>query len=264
MGATERTTGGGSVKSAGRALAILDAVADRGPLRFNELVSLLDLPRSSAHGLLQTLVDRGWLDLDADTRRYTIGLRAWHVGQAYTGHGDLVAVAKPVMDALARDVGETVQLARLDGIENVYIAISESAQPMRLASTVGARLLAHSTGIGKALLAQLDPQESARLVRSVALPRFTEHTVTDPGELDALVAQARTRGFALDDEELLIGCRCVAVPLTDDGNGLVTALSVTAPTARCGPDWPHDVLGELRTAAGIIRARTPTALHRPG
>lgn len=254
--------GVGAVKSADRALAILDAVADRGSLRFNELVSLLGLPRSSAHSLLQTLVDRGWLDLDRETRRYTIGLRAWHVGQAYTGHGDLVAVAKPVMDRLAADVGETVQLARLDGIENVYIAISESAQPMRLASRVGARLFAHATGIGKALLAQLPPEESARLVRSVPLPRFTASTVTDPAELDAVIAGARDRGYAQDDEELLVGCRCVAVPLTDDGHGLVTALSVTAPSARCGPGWPDDVLGELQTAAGIIRARTPPNLHR--
>jgi len=254
--------GSGSVKSADRALAILDAVADRESLRFNELVSLLNLPRSSAHGLLQTLVDRGWLDLDAETRRYTIGLKAWHVGQAYTGNGDLVAIAKPVMDQLAKDVGETVQLARLDGIENVYIAISESHQPMRLASTVGARLFAHSTGIGKALLAQLPPEESKRLIRSVPLPRFTENTVTDPDQLDELIAQARTRGYALDDEEVLIGCRCVAVPLTNDGHELVTALSITAPGARCGPHWPHDVLGQLQTAAGIIRARTPAALHR--
>jgi DNA-binding IclR family transcriptional regulator len=260
----DRTTGAapGAVKSADRALAILAAVADRGSLRFNELVTLLNLPRSSAHALLQTLVDRGWLDLDVETRRYTIGLRAWHVGQAYTGHGDLVAVAKPVMDGLAKDVGETVQLARLDGIENVYIAISESAQPMRLASTVGARLFAHSTGIGKALLAQLPPEESRRLLRSIPLPRFTDNTVTDPDELDALVQQARARGYALDDEEVLVGCRCVAVPLTNDGHGLVTALSVTAPSARCGPDWPNDVVGHLQTAAGIIRARTPTALHR--
>jgi DNA-binding IclR family transcriptional regulator len=260
VGSTEHATG--SVKSADRALAILDAVADRGSLRFNELVSLLGLPRSSAHGLLQTLVDRGWLDLDPDTRRYTIGLKAWHVGQAYTGHGDLVAIAGPVMDGLARDVGETVQLARLDGIECVYIAISESVHPMRLASTVGARLLAHSTGIGKALLAQLEPDEAGQLLRSRPLPSFTANTVTDPDELDALIAQARTRGFALDDEELLVGCRCVAVPLTDDGHGLVTALSVTAPTARCGPDWPADVLGGLQTAAAIVRARTPSALHR--
>lgn len=250
------------VKSADRALTILAAVADHGSLRFNELVSRLGLPRSSAHALLQTLVDRGWLDLDQDTRRYTVGLQAWHVGQAYTGHGDLVALAKPVMDRLADDIGETVQLARLDGIENVYLAISESAQPMRLASTVGARLFAHATGIGKALLGQLPPEESGRRVRSVPLPRFTPHTVTDPAALDELLEQVRAQGFARDDEELLIGCRCVGVPLTDDGHGLVTALSVTAPTARCGPDWPDGVLAELRSAAGVIRARTPTALHR--
>jgi DNA-binding IclR family transcriptional regulator len=254
--------GGGAVKSADRALTILDAVADRGSLRFNELVAQLGLPRSSAHALLQTLVDRGWLDLDPDTRRYTIGLKAWHVGQAYTGHGDLVAIAKPAMDALARDVGETVQLARLDGLENVYIAISESAQPMRLASTVGARLLAHATGIGKALLAQLPPDECGRRLRSQPLPSFTPHTVTDPDELEAIVAEARVRGWARDDEEVLVGCRCVAVPLTDDGHGLITALSVTAPSARCGPDWPEAVLGELQNAAGVIRARTPTALNK--
>ncbi len=261
-GSSTASTATGAVKSADRALAILAAVADHGSLRFNELVTLLGLPRSSAHALLQTLVDRGWLDLDPETRRYTVGLKAWHVGQAYTGHGDLVAIAKPVMDALARDVGETVQLARLDGIENVYIAISESIQPMRLASTVGARLFAHATGIGKALLAQLPPDEARRLVRAVPLPRFTENTVTEPAELDRIVAEARSRGHAVDDEELLVGCRCVAVPLTNDGNGLVTAMSVTAPTVRCGPDWPDAVLAELQTAAGIVRARTPTALHR--
>jgi DNA-binding IclR family transcriptional regulator len=247
----------GAVKSADRALAILDTVAERGSLRFNELVSQLGLPRSSAHGLLQTLVDRGWLDLDAETRRYTIGLRAWHVGQAYTGHGDLLAIAKPVMDRLAHDVGETVQLARLDGLENVYIAISESAQPMRLASRVGARLYAHATGIGKALLAQLPPDEAKTLIRSAPLPRFTANTITDPDVLDGVLDEVRVRGYAVDDEEVLVGCRCVAVPLTDDGRGLVTGLSVTAPSARCGPDWPGSALDQLRAAAGIIRARTP-------
>jgi DNA-binding IclR family transcriptional regulator len=259
---TTPPTEGATVKSADRALAILDAVAARGSMRFNELVAVLDLPRSSAHGLLQTLVNRGWLDLDRETRRYSIGLQAWHVGQAYSGHGDLVTVAKPVMDKLAQDLGETVQLARLDGLENVYIAISEAIRPMRLASRVGARLFAHATGIGKALLSQLEPQEARRRVRTVPLPRFTENTVTDPEALDLVIARARERGFAEDNEEVLIGCRCVAVPLLDDGHGLLTALSVTMPTVRCGPDWPERALRELRTATGVIRARSATTLRR--
>lgn len=248
-----------AVKSADRALAIVDHVANRGSVRFNDLVAELGIPRSSIHGLLQTLVNRNWLEFDPETRRYSLGLQAWHVGRSYTGNGDLVAVARPVMDKLAEDLIETVQLARLDGIENVYIAISEANRPMRLASTVGARLYAHATGIGKALLSQLPPEEASRRIRAMTLPRFTECTVTDPDDLDGLLAKIRADGFALDDEELLLGCRCVAVPLLNDQNGMLTALSATTTTAWAGPDWPMRQLEQLRTAAGIIRARMSSA-----
>jgi DNA-binding IclR family transcriptional regulator len=243
------------VKSADSALAIMDLVAARGSVRFNELVAAMGLPRSSMHGLLHTLVSRGWLDLDEDSRRYAVGLRAWQVGQRYAGHGALTNIATPVMDRLSRELGETVQLARLDGIENVYIAMSEAPQPMRLVTTVGMRLHAHATGIGKALLAQLPPEEAAERLRAVTLPRFTEHTIVDPDLLDEALAQVRRDGYARDEEEVIIGCRCVAVPLLDDGNGLVTALSVTAPKFRCGPDWPAAPLAALRSAAEEIRAR---------
>jgi len=243
------------VKSADRALAIMDLVAARGAVRFNELVAAMGLPRSSMHGLLQTLIGRGWLDLDEDSRRYSVGLQAWHVGQAYAGHGALINVAQPVMDALSKELGETIQLARLDGIENIYIAMSEASQPMRLVTTVGMRLHAHATGIGKALLAQLEPEESAQRLRALSLPRFTEHTIVDPDELDGVLAQVRAEGFALDEEEVIVGCRCVAVPLLDDHRGLIAALSVTAPKFRCGPDWPARPLQALRSAAAEIRSR---------
>ena len=252
----ESTPAGPSqVKSADRALAIMDLVAARGSVRFNELVAALGMPRSSLHGLLHTLTSRGWIDLDEDSRRYSVGLRAWQVGQAYAGHGALLNVAKPVMDAMSKELSETVQLARLDGIENVYIAMSEAPQPMRLVTTVGMRLHAHATGIGKALLAQLPPDESAERLRAVALPRFTEFTIIEPDLLDAALDDVRAQGYARDDEEVIIGCRCVAVPLFDDGKGLVTALSVTAPTFRCGPDWPDRPLRRLLSAAAEIRAR---------
>lgn len=243
------------VKSADRTLAIMELVAARGSVRFNELVAAMGLPRSSMHGLLHTLVSRGWLDLDGDSRRYAVGLRAWQVGQRYAGHGALTNVAAPVMDRLSRELGETVQLARLDGIENVYIAMSEAPQPMRLVTTVGMRLHAHATGIGKALLAQLPAADAAQRLRAVTLPAFTEHTIVDPDRLDEVLEQVRRDGFARDDEEVIIGCRCVAVPLWDDRKGLVTALSVTAPNFRCGPDWPAEPLAALRSAAQEIRAR---------
>jgi DNA-binding IclR family transcriptional regulator len=246
-----------SVKSADRALAVLDFVGDRGSVRFAELVSDLGLPRSSAHGLVQTLVARGWLEHDPESRRYSLGLRAWQLGQRYVGHRDLAAVAKPVMDELALELGETVQMARLDGVENVYISISEAPRPMRLASSVGMRLHAHGTGIGKALLSQLEPEEARRRLTTVVLPSFTERTLTDVDALMEVLAQARADGYAEDNEEYLPGCRCVAVPLHLDGpdHTLVAAISVTAPVFRCGPEWPEPQLRLLAEGAARIRAR---------
>lgn len=243
------------VKSADRALAVIEFVASRGSTSFTDILSTLELPRSSAHGLLHTLNLAGWLDHNSSTKQYSLGLRAWQVGQMYTGHQDLANVAKPVMDRLSETLRETVQLARLDGIENVYIAISQSAGGTRLGSSVGMRLLAHATGIGKALLSNLEPEEARRRLNSVALPRLTNKTVTDVGLLVERVMQAKTRGFAIDDEEYLAGCRCVAVPLTSEvGGGLNTALSITTFSSRAVRQWPDDILRPLTAAAQEIRA----------
>ena len=244
-----------SVKSADRAMAVVELVAAQGSVSFTEILTALGLPRSSAHGLLSTLHLAGWLDHDASTRQYSLGLRAWQVGQMYTGHRDLANAAKPVMDRLASGLGETVQLARLDGVENVYIAISQHSGSMLLGSSVGMRLLAHATGIGKALLSNLDPAEAERRLRTVALPRLTDKTVTEVPLLLGRIAEAKARGYALDDEEYLDGCRCVAVPLTSATGGINTAISVTMPSSRTGEQWPLDVLRPLAAAAQEIRAR---------
>ena len=253
----------GAVKSADRALAILDAIGQLGSVRFAELITLLGLPRSSAHGLVQTLLSRGWLEQNPSTRELSLGFRVWELGQRYAGHHDLLSVAKPVMDALALEVGETVQLARLDGLENVYIAISESPQPMRLASRVGLRLPSHATGIGKALLSQLDPEEVERRLAGAHLETFTAHTISDPRDLLAVIARVRIEGYGEDNEEYQLGCRCVAVPLRlptlPAGSSMLTALSVTAPLFRCGPDWPERPLAALRAAVRALGGSTSAA-----
>ncbi|MGV8882457.1 MAG: IclR family transcriptional regulator [Rhodoglobus sp.] len=243
-----------SVKSADRALVLVEYVGANGSVSFNEVLAALSLPRSSAHGLLATLVSSGWLHHNPASKRYSLGLRAWQIGQLYEGHSDLVDVARPIMDHLATATGETVQLAVLDGIENVYVAISESPNPMRLASSVGMRLQAYATGIGKALLASIDPGDAETRLRSVTLPRLTEKTVTDVDELVLLLERTRRDGFALDDEEFILGCRCVAVPLTSQQTGgMVSAMSITMPTSRTDAAWPGSILRPLSAAADEIR-----------
>ncbi len=246
----------GAVKSADRALTILDVIGQRGTIKVAELVSLLGLPRSSAHGLIQTLLSRGWLEQNASSRELSLGFRAWELGQHYAGHHDLLSATKPVMATLAQQVGETVQLARLDGLENVYIAISESPQPMRLASSVGLRLPSHSTDIGKALLSQLDPDEVKRRLAGAHLQTFTAHTISSSEELVEVIDRARIEGYGEDNEEYQLGCRCVAVPLrlptVTASHPILTALSITAPLFRCGPDWPQSPLAALRAAVQAL------------
>jgi DNA-binding IclR family transcriptional regulator len=247
----EKSEAARRVKSADRALALVELVAARGAIGFGDVLTELGLPRSSASGLLRTLVAAGWLEHDPLARQYSLGLRAWQVGLAYGGHRDLAAVARPVMDRLSAETGETVQLARLDGVENVYVAISESANPMRLASRVGMRLPAHATGIGKALLSLLPPDEATRRIRSTGLPRLTDRTVTDPDALLGVLERVRAEGFAIDDEEFVSGCRCVAVPLPGVGE-VPAAVSITMPTSRTDAAWPRSVLAPLRAAADEI------------
>lgn len=246
----------GPVKSADRALLAVDFVAVRGAATFAEIVDGLGLPRSSAHGLLSTLVDAGWLELSAEPRRYRLGLHVWQLAQRYDGHRLLLETAKPFMDAIVASTGETVQLARLDGIENVYIGISLSPNPMRMASTVGMRLHAHATGIGKALLSGLDEDEARRRLSAVVLPKLTDRTRTDVDDIMRVLERTRELGFAVDDEEFVDGCRCVAVPLTTEREtGVAAAMSVTMPTVRTDASWPHGLYEPLRAAAQQIRAQ---------
>lgn len=157
----------------------------------------------------------------------------------------------PYLRALSSKTGETVQLATLDGLDNVYLAIAEADRPMRLASAVGARLPAGATGLGKVLLAQLpDAELFDRFSAVTTFERFTDHTITDPSVLADEVRKARAAGFATDHEEYLSGCVCVAVPVTSVAmGGAPLAMSITMPVSRVSELWPEDVREPLAATA---------------
>ena len=157
---------------------------------------------------------------------------------------DVVSLAQPLMDELTAVTTETVQLARLEGLDNVYLAISESPHPMKLVSSVGKRLPAHATGLGKVLLASLDDDELDRRLSGVTLARFTERTITDRKVLLAELKRVRSRGFGYDNEEYVIGCRCVAAPVRDGADRVIAAMSVSVPTPR----FNQEVAQHIRTA----------------
>ncbi len=253
--ASRRDGGDTAVKSADRVLTVLDLLAARGPSTFSEIVAALMLPNSSAHNLLQTMVRRDYLEFDPDARTYGLGLRLWQVAQAYGGNRDLVTVARPLMRQVVDVTGETVQLARLDGVENVYLAIAESPHPMKLVSAVGARLYAHATGLGKALLAALPDDEVRALLTGIPLPAFTPYTITDVDTILTALREIRARGYATDDEEYVIGCRCVAMTVRDDTGEVVAAMSVSIPTPRHTPAIADRARVTLRDAVEELQRR---------
>lgn len=238
------------VKSALRALRILDILTGypRG-LTFVELCSLTGWPRSSLYNLLQTMKGAGYVQLVDESRRFRVGIRAWEAGEAYRRHNDLASLARPFLMAAKEELNETVQLAVLDGMENVYIAKVETDYHLKLDSEVGRRLPAHATGLGKVLLASLTIEELQMRLSGAELRRFTPDTLTDPDALMAELEWVRLRGYSIDKGEYTAGVYCVAVPVHDGRGEVVAAMSSSVPFVRASPAMKDKMLRVLQKQA---------------
>lgn len=246
MASAKRATG--MVKSADRLMAVFEYLAEHGTGTLAEIARDLELPTSSAYELLATALRRRFLALDDGTRTYRLGMRFKQIAQSTVGDAPLVELAQPLMDKLVAITQETVQLAELEGISNRYLAISESPHPMKLVSAVGSHLPAHTTGLGKALLAGLPDEEIRRRLEGVELEAVTENTITDPEELVREVQRIRQHGFGEDREEYVVGCRCIAMPIHGPAGDVVAAMSISVPTPRLTPRLERTIHEELRGA----------------
>lgn len=174
-------------------------------------------------------------------------LRALQVGTRFVAEDELVARVGPSLDRLTASTGETVQYARLDGDQVVYLAKRDTAHPVRIISSIGTRLPAHATALGKALLAARD-DDTVRGLLGVPLAALTPHTLTDPDAVVAQLAATRGRGYAVDDGEAADGLRCfaVVVPTGRETLGPPTdAISVSVPAFRLDEDREQRLVSAL-------------------
>lgn len=242
-----------SVKSARRVLEVIDLLAEHeSPLSFTAMVDALGYPKSSLHGLLREAVSAQWVSYDPDQRSYALGIRALQAGNAYSRTFSLADRALPHMQRIRDELDETVQLAVLDGRFNVYVAKVDGGHALTLDSTVGRRLPAHATGLGKVLLADLPRTEVRRRFAKVRLEALTEQTITDRTALDRELANVRRVGYAIDREEFTRGVRCIAVPVRDATSSVVAGMSVSVPTIRFGRAFRQRCLSVLRAGAARL------------
>ena len=218
----------GGVQSLVRGFELLEAVGELGgEAGLSELAGRTGLAPGTAHRIVRTLVDLGYLR-QLPSRRYTLGVGLVRLGDSAAQL--LGRWATPVLTDLVDAVGETANLALLDGDRAVYVAQVPSPHSVRMFTEIGRRVPLHCTGVGKALLSRLPAAGVDALIARTGLPAATPATITDPAALRAELARVRDRGWARDEGEQEPGVRCVAVAVT--GPTGPVAVSVSGPQGR--------------------------------
>lgn len=241
------------VKSALRTVEVVDVIS-KSPqgLTFAEILDVTGWPRSSTYNLLLTLSSTRFVEFDPEDRRYRVGIRLWEAARSFGPERELARIAMPGLEDAKSELNETVQLAILDGVENVYVAKVEADHHLKLVSEVGSRLPAHATGLGKALLASLPPEEVRRRFAGIELVAYTPQTITDLDALEAELELVRSRGYAVDQSEYTVGVYCIAVGIRGRDGETVAAISASVPEARIDQDLEQRMVKTLRANADRI------------
>ncbi|MER6940681.1 IclR family transcriptional regulator [Nocardioides sp. NPDC127514] len=249
---TGRSTSPREVKSAGRTLEVLEFLAARQnrPVRLRELREALNVPRSSLHALLRTLVGHGWVRVDQSGLLYTIGIRALLAGTTYLDTDPCLPLVHPILDELRDKLNETFHFGRLDGTDIVFLATRESTQYVRQLNRVGRRLPAYTTSLGKSILASLSDDDLKAHLPDRLEP-LTPNTITDKDALAADLEETRHRGYAIENQENAEGVTCFGVAL-QYATPATDAISASVPISRITPQRQDEIVAELRKAADKI------------
>ena len=224
------------VQTIERASSILDILGQSPQgISIRELSSKIKLPKGTIHRLLSSLSYFGYVRQDPKTRNYLLGFKLVELGNLLLNQLDLRKEAEPFLKDLAERTKETVHMVLLDRNEVVYIDKVETDQHtsgLRMASRVGLRNPAHSSAVGKVLLAHFSEEELNNFTKEKGLLKRTENTITDPGRLREHLSIVRAQGYAIDDEENEKGIRCVAAPIYNEVGKPVAAMSISGPAFR--------------------------------
>ncbi len=243
-------------QSLDRGLRIIEAIAAfGGSAILAEIGRKTALPRSTAHHLLRALVDFGYLVQDGDARTYALAPKLFRItGRTWTKE-QLAEIAMPYLDELSRLTGEGASLAVLrDGIVTI-VAKREPEGPVRVVQEVGARRPVYCTAVGKALAAWLPASELEGLIRRAAFEPLTPQTITTPAAFRRDLARIRTTGFAIDNEEHILGIRCLAAPVRDHSGEVRASLCVVGPKNRLPQRRLPEIRERLAAAAAGLSAR---------
>jgi DNA-binding IclR family transcriptional regulator len=222
------------LSSVANAMRVVKAFSDdEYEMGISNLARRLTLPKSTVHRLSSTLVDAGFLERNPETGGYRLGLALFDLGMLVRRKMNVVTEARPYLRALMERTAESVHLTVLDHASVLYVNNIASPQAISMQSNLGARVPPHCCSEGKAMLAFM-PAAMVDGIISAGLVARTPKTIVRASRLRAELAQVRSRGYALDDEELEIGLRSAAAPIRDHRGDVVAAVSIAGPVQRVG------------------------------
>ncbi|MDB9804448.1 IclR family transcriptional regulator [bacterium] len=243
-----------TIKSLDRAMGVFEFLSEAQGKALSTLASDLGESPATVYRILVTLEGRGLVEFDQVDQVWHVGPRAFIIGSQFLKRNSLVERARPIMRHLMETTGETANL----GIEQngyvLFVSQVETRASIRAFFPPGTLSRLHASGIGKALLAQMDIPRIDKLLSAAPMEQFTEFTLTDRDALMANLSETRARGYAIDGEERNIGMRCIAAPVFDIHGEAVAGISVSGPTSRVGADYIAEFNAEVMAAAQELSA----------
>jgi DNA-binding IclR family transcriptional regulator len=220
-------------KTVEKSLRILELLLTaQGGLSIGEVARRTAMHRASVHRLLTSLHSLGWVERPAERPVYRISLRLYALAHVFVKNYNVIERLTPLLVELCQRSRETVHLGVLDGLDVLHIARQESPERVGVASRIGSRGWAHTSGMGKALLAGQPDEALTAYIAHSGLPGMTEHSITSPEAFWTEIARIRKRGYSIDNEEDSIGVRCLGTTLPSAHGAPVLAVSITGPSPR--------------------------------
>ena len=239
----------------GKVLRILELL-DRSPagLQLKDIARLTGLNKSTAHRFLKHLEGEGYLFRD-DSAAYMIGPRLVRFGTGVSYQALLSRISRPVLEQLWSTTGETVNLATLVGQEILYVDVMESLHTFRLVSQIGSRRPLSCTALGKAMLAAIPAEQRELLLPTLHFENTTPKSIANVARLRKDLIQIARLGYALDDEEAVLGARCVGAAILDANGKVAGGISISGPTARINKTNLASIAQTVKLAAHDISTR---------
>ena len=201
-------------------------------LGVTELSKRLKLHKNNVFRLLATLESRGYIEQNRVTENYRLGLKTLELGQTFIRQMGILRQSRPVLEALVAECNETAYVAILKEQSIVYLDVVETDMTVRVVPRVGSRLPAYATAAGKVQIASLTDEELDSFFPHKELKGFTPNTIADKDVLKKELKRVVEMGYAIDNEELDIGVRCVAAPIRDYTRRIIGAVSLSGPSMR--------------------------------